>query len=135
MGLVIANINECADKVLPLLQQLVDQDRPEWTTEQAVAMCRNGQWLLVVANDDAGFAMCSVQQSVFSGRKQLMIEAVVMPPGSRGTDYYDSFWDLLAKRLQCDEIVMQSRRKGWERKGWTPGWTNYSRPVRGVPNG
>lgn len=130
MGLLIANIDSCLERVLPLLSSLVEQDRPEWTAEQAVQMCRQGQWLLVVADDDAGFAMCSVRSSLFSGRNQLVIEAVCMPPGSRGTDHYSSFWDLLAKQLMCDEIVMQSRRRGWERKGWQPGWISYHRPVQ-----
>ena len=134
MAILIANIDDYLDRVLPLLSELVEQDRPEWTAQQAVDMCRTGQWLLVVADDDIGFSMCSVRSSMFSGKSQLVIEAVVMPLGTKGTDYYDGFWDLLARRLMCGEIVMESRRRGWERKGWTPGWINYSRPVREVGN-
>ena len=132
MAILIANIDDYLDRVLPLLAELAEQDRPDWTAQQAVEMCRTGQWLLIVADDDTGFGMCSVRSSMFSGKSQLVIEAVVMPPGSKGTDYYDGFWDLLARRLMCDEIVMESRRRGWERKGWLPGWTSYSRPVREV---
>jgi len=123
--LQVANIDMHLDRVVPALTDLVLADRPEWSVEQAIEQCRRGEWLFIV--DVTGFAMCSVCRSRFTGKRQLVIEVVCMQSGC--TDLYAGFWDMLARRLGCDALVMQSRRRGWERKGWTPGWTSYSRQV------
>lgn len=131
MMLRVANIEDQMDMVLPLLADLCRQDRPDWSIADAIRLCKSGEWLLIVA-DEPGFAMVSVETGRFSLQRRLSIEAVCHPNSQLTIDDYDSFWDVLARNLECDEIVMQSKRRGWERKGWTPGWINYSRKVREV---
>lgn len=130
--LKISNIDLYLDMIIPQLTDLVLADKPEWTVAQAIERCRSGAWLLLTADDDQGFGLCSIRASEYTNENHLVIEAVCMPPGSKGTDHYQQVWDFLARNLGCSKIVMQSKRRGWERKGWTPGWISYSRDVQEV---
>lgn len=132
MALLLGKIDEHGDRISGPLSELVVDCRPDWSVEQAIELCRTGAWILLVADDDPGFAMFSVQESKYSGVRQLVIHAVCMPEGSKGTAYYDQFWDLMAGNLGCAEIVMESNRRGWERRGWDLRWIRYSRQVKGV---
>lgn len=134
MKLRIANIDDHMDMVLPLLSELCMRDNPDWTVSDAIEACRTGQWLLVVV-EEPGFAMFSVNTHRFSGIQQLFVEVMCHPNSDHTINYFQGFLDVLARELGCEEICMSSKRRGFERKGWTGGWINYSRPVAEVRYG
>lgn len=134
MNLRIAEIDDHLDMVLPLLAALCKRDNPDWTVDDALEACRAGKWLLVVG-EEPGFAMFSVRSHRFTGVQQLFVEVMCHPNSDHTIEYFQEFLDVLARRLHCEEIHMASKRRGFERKGWTGGWINYSRPVREVQDG
>lgn len=132
MQVQIADVDDHLNMLVPFLADLVAEVQPEWSVEQALDMCRTGQWGLVVDSDhpQSGFAMYSIQQSRFDYKNRLHIEAVAVQDGMTTADY-EGLWDLIANEANCIEIVMQSKRQGWQRRGWTQGWINFTRPVKG----
>ncbi|MGL4678617.1 MAG: hypothetical protein ACRCWC_04455 [Plesiomonas shigelloides] len=131
MQLRVANIDDHLDMVLPLLAELCRRDQPDWTVDDALNACRTGRWLLVVG-DEPGFAMFSLRQHRFAQHSQLCVEVMCHPHSEQTVSDYQPFMDVLARNLGCEEICMTSKRRGWERKGWTGGWIHYSRPVQEV---
>jgi hypothetical protein len=125
-----SNIDDHLADIVPLLTELVHSDSPAWTVEQAVGFCRSGEWLLLTDTEDTGFCMVSVEQCRFSGQRLLRIEAFCHPGRVRDIAHYQQFLDVLARRLRCGRIVMEAKRRGWERLGWRPEFITYTRPVR-----
>lgn len=127
MALFLAEIDAALPKIEPLLLALIDRDRTGWTVDDVVEYCRSGKWLLMMADDDAGFCLFSVD-----GNKRLRIEAMCHPNGERTVSDYLPFMQIMARNMGCDEIVMESKRRGWERLGWVPGFTTYTMRVQEV---
>lgn len=128
--LKLSSIDDHMDMVLPLLSDLHKGCRPSWSIDDALQACRRGEWMLFVEHGLPGFAMVSVATHRFRGHRMLCLEAGYMPNNTKGAAQYDEFWDALARKLGCSEIVMESKRRGFERRGWTGGWIQYSRPVK-----
>ena len=120
--------------VVPLLEGLVERSRPDWTVANAVQNCVAGKWTLLVDDDGPSFVMVSVAESEYSRRRKLIVEACCHPNTDLGIEDFYPLLDMLARNMGCCEIVMESRRRGWERRGWKPEWISYSRPVQEVPD-
>ena len=132
--LEVAKIQDHLSLVLPLLGRLVERSRPDWTVADVIQNCVSGKWTLLVDDDGPSFVLVSVSEAEYSKRRKLVVEACCHPNTERGIEDFYPLLDMLARQMGCCEITMESRRKGWERIGWTPEWITYSRPVQEVPD-
>lgn len=130
----IASINEYIDKIIPLLSDLHRKARPNWTITEAIDHCESGRWLLVVDDSEVfSFIMVALDDTYRDGETHLRVVVCCHPNGDLGIPSLYPLLDMMAIDMGCQGLVMESRRKGWEKIGWTPEWITYSRtPVSEV---
>lgn len=113
------------------LEVVVAGQCPDWTVEDAINNCREKRWMLLCDDTEDGFLMLSFKETDFSKKQIMTVEAAYHPNANTKMPDFYGVLDFVAQAMGCQEIVMMSNRKGFERSGWTPQWTYYTRPVGG----
>jgi hypothetical protein len=129
--LQLADIRKNWGKVKPCLEKIKAMGDVPWIPEDIYASCAFGESRLYVGreNPDA-FMIVRIDEDKHTGKRNLFIWIVWGGEYHGIINKYYPFVQDLAKANECEEIRMQSPRRGFEKYGWIPAMINYVKEVR-----
>ena len=127
----IKPITEIWDDIVEPLRAMCEVSRTnDWRVEDVYMALAKGEADVITFEGD-GFIIFYSRPRNYREGEELVIWFAHNPTGSPVTeDDYEEILEDLAKRFNCDRIVMSSPRKGFARKPfWTEASTTYYRDV------